>query len=144
MVLVFDNSFSWMREKHVAFKYEVLPPGTSISVRPRALSARIPRSPLAAPLFPCSKLSLSRYVSSLCAQITATPIRETPAEASSADDGVPAAATATPPAAPPTISVADLGAALPASGGAEEDIAEALFAAADAVVAGSPGGDGQT
>ena len=36
MVLVFDNSFSWMRQKHVAFKYEVLPLGTSISVRPRA------------------------------------------------------------------------------------------------------------
>ena len=32
MVLVFDNKFSWMREKHVAFKYEVLKPGTSVSI----------------------------------------------------------------------------------------------------------------
>ena len=27
MVLCFDNSFSWMRQKHVAFKYEVVAPG---------------------------------------------------------------------------------------------------------------------
>ena len=27
MVLCFDNGFSWMRQKHVAFKYEVVAPG---------------------------------------------------------------------------------------------------------------------
>lgn len=27
MVLCFDNGFSWVRQKHVAFKYEVIKPG---------------------------------------------------------------------------------------------------------------------